>query len=80
MILAQTVLEIYDNIVVGGVSFSRFSNADNLRLEEDRDIISGAVVDPTGVKVPLKFGESRSNRCRDILGPTGMFTTVSERS
>ena len=30
------------------------------------DVISGAVVDPTGVKVRVKFGDSRSNRSRDI--------------
>ena len=33
------------------------------------DVISGIVVDPTGVKVPLKFGDSKSNRSRDIRLP-----------
>ena len=30
------------------------------------DVISGAVVDATGVKVRVKFGDSVSNRSRDI--------------
>ena len=30
------------------------------------DVISGVVVDLTGVKVPVKFGDSRPNRSRDI--------------
>ena len=42
----------------------RFSNVDNFRLEIDSEVISG--VDPAGVDVPVKFGDSRSNRSRDI--------------
>ena len=30
------------------------------------DIISSAVVDPTGLKVRVKFGDYRSTRSRDI--------------
>ena len=39
-----------------------FSNVDNFRLEVDSDVVSSVVKDPTGVKVPVKFGDSRSNR------------------
>ena len=38
----------------------------SFRPEVDSDVISGIVVDPLGVKVPVKFGNSRSNRSRDI--------------
>ena len=31
--------------------------------------MSGVVVDLTGLKVPIKFGDSRSNRSRDIRLP-----------
>ena len=48
---------------------SRFSNANNFRPEVDSDIISGVVVDPTGVKVRRQCGDSRSNRLRDIRLP-----------
>ena len=66
-ILAQTVLEIYNSEAVGGVIFDRFSNVDNFRPEVDSDVISGVViVDPTGVKIRVKFGDSRSNHSRDI--------------
>ena len=37
------------------------------------DVISGVVVDPTGIKVPVKFGDSRSNRSRDLRLP--LFVT-----
>ena len=30
------------------------------------DVISSVVVDPTGLKFRVKFGDSRSNRFRDI--------------
>ena len=54
---------------VGGVIFSPFSNVDSFRLEVYNDVISGVVVDPMGMKVPVKFGESRSNRSIDIRLP-----------
>ena len=48
------------------VIFGRFSNNDNFRLEVAIDVISGAVVDPSGKKVRVKFGDSRLNYSRDI--------------
>ena len=33
------------------------------------DVISGVIADPTSVKVPVKFGDSKSNRSRDIRLP-----------
>ena len=36
------------------------------RTEIDNDVISGAAVDNVGVDVAIKFGDSRSNRFRDI--------------
>ena len=36
-----------------------FSAVDNFRLEADSDVISDVVVDPTGVKICVKFGDSR---------------------
>ena len=33
------------------------------------DVISGVIVDPTGVKVPVNRGYSRSNRSRDTRLP-----------
>ena len=38
------------------------------RPEIDNDVISGVAVDNVGVDVPIKFGDSRSNRLRDIRG------------
>ena len=54
--------------VVYGI-FDRYLNFDNCQPELVSDVISGAVVDLTGVKVPVKFGDSRSNRSRDIRLP-----------
>ena len=39
------------------------------RPEVASDVISGAVVDPTGMKVSVKLGDSRSDRYRDIRLP-----------
>ena len=50
-------------------AFSAVSNVDNFRLQVDSDVVSGVVVDPTGVKIPVKFGDSRSNRSRNIRLP-----------
>ena len=41
------------------------------------DVISGVVVDPTGLKVCVKFGYSRPNRSRDIRLPHFVRTTTT---
>ena len=46
--------------------FDRFLNFDTRQPEVVGDVISSAVVDPTRVKVPMKAGDSRSNRFLDI--------------
>ena len=46
-----------------------FANVDNFRPEVHSDAISGGIVDPTGVNVPVKFRDSRSNRSRYIRLP-----------
>ena len=56
MNLAQTVHEIYISAAVGCGIFRPFSNVNNFRPEIARDVISGAFVDPTGVKARAKFG------------------------
>ena len=83
MILAQTIHEIYSSEAVVCGIFDRFSNVDNFRPEEDSDVISGVVVDPTGMKVCVKFSDSRSNRSRDMrlshfVGTT-TTTTITRR-
>ena len=51
---------------VGGVIFGPFSNVNNFRPAIYNDVISCVVVNqPMGVKVSVKFGDSRSNRSRD---------------
>ena len=67
--VTQTVLKIYRSEAVGCVIFGRFSNVDNFRPEVCSHVISGVVVDTTGVKVCVKFGDSTSNRSRDIPMP-----------
>ena len=52
---------------VGGGIFDCFV-AYNFRREVDNDVISGVAVDNVGVDVPIEFGDSRSNRIRDIRG------------
>ena len=69
MILAETVLKIYSSEAVVGVIFCPFSNVDNFRPEVYSDVISRVVVDPTGLKVRVKLGDSRSNPPRDIRLP-----------
>ena len=49
----------------------------SFRPEVVIDVISGAVVDPTGVKVRVKFGDSRSNRSRDIRLPNFVRTVTT---
>ena len=61
MLLALTVLATYSSEAVGFGIFCPFSNVDNFRPEAYSDVISGVVVDPTDVKVSVKFGNSRSN-------------------
>ena len=50
-------------------SFSVHSNVNNFRQEVFNDVVSSVVVDLTGVKVPEKFSDSRSNLSRDICLP-----------
>ena len=47
------------------------------RPEVHSDVIFGVVVDLTDVKVPVKFGDSRLNRSRDIRLPHFVRTTTS---
>ena len=49
-----------------GVGVSTIFFQDNFRPEVASDVVSDAVVEPTGMKVSLKFGDSRSNFSRDI--------------
>ena len=44
---------------LGGGIFSPFSNVDNFRPEIFEDVQSGVVVEPVGMKVSVKFGDSR---------------------
>ena len=69
MILAQTVLEMNSSEVVGCDIFGRFLNFNNCRPEVLSDVISAAVVEPTGMKVLVQFGDSTSNHSRDIRLP-----------
>ena len=59
MILSQTVHEIYSSEVVVCSIFDRYLNFDNCQLEIVGDVISSMVVDPTGVKARVKFGDYR---------------------
>ena len=56
--------KIRPKAVRGGLS-GRFSNFGKCRSEVAGDVISGVVVDPTGVKVPVKVGDSMPNRTID---------------
>ena len=38
------------------------------RSEKGNDVISGVAIDNVGVDVSIKFGDSKSNRFRDIRG------------
>ena len=46
-----------------------FFELSNCQPEVVSDVISGVVVEPTGAKVRVKVGDSRSNRSRDIPLP-----------
>ena len=76
MILNLTVLEIYSSEAIGFGIFDRVFNFDNCQTEVVSDVISGMVVDPTGVKARVKFDDSRSNRSRDIRLPYFVRTTT----
>ena len=56
------------HIGVGGDIFDGYFQ-DKFLPEVVSDVTSGVVVDPSGVKVRVKFGDSRSNRSRDIGRP-----------
>ena len=43
-------------------------------------VISGVVVDPTSVKVPVKFGDSRSNRSRDLRTTTTVYLLIRDET
>ena len=53
-------------------------NFDNCKLEGASDVISGVVIDLTGVEVRVKLGDSRSNSSRDMRLPH--FVTDDERT
>ena len=74
MILAQTGHEIYNSEPVAFGIFACFLNFDNCQPEAVSDAISGAVVEPTGMKAHIKFGDSRSNRSQDIRLPPHFVT------
>ena len=44
-------------------------NFDNCQLEAASDVIVGVAVEPTGMKVLVKYGNSKSNRSRYIRLP-----------
>ena len=64
--------KIYEEIRpkdVGGCIFGRFSNFEKCQPEVASDVISRAALVYVGVDVCAKFGDSRSNRSRDIQLP-----------
>ena len=67
MTLTQTFLDKFHPKQSEAAFSTIFQN--NFRLEVVSDVISGVVVDPTDMKVRVKFGDSRSNRSRDIRLP-----------
>ena len=48
------------------LQFRPLLNVHYVRPEVLNDVIPGAVIEPTGVKAPVKVVDSRSNRSRDI--------------
>ena len=42
---------------------------DSFRSEVDSNVVSGMVIEMTGVEAGVKFGDSRSNLSRDIRLP-----------
>ena len=67
VILAYSFLEMF-HLRLSEAAFSTIF-ARNFRQEVVNDVMSSAVVDPTGVKVLVKFGHSRSNCSLDIRLP-----------
>ena len=62
-----------DTYTAAKPSNAAFSNVDNFLPEVRSDVMSGVVVDPTDVNIPVKLGDSRSNRSRDIQHKTIML-------
>ena len=60
-------ISVYNFLVLA--AFSTVLNFDNCQPEVDSDVIFNVVVDPTGMKFLVKFGDSRSNRSRGIRLP-----------
>ena len=54
---------------VSRITFWQYLTAFCSRPEVTSGVISGVVIDPTAVKVHVKFGDPRSNRSRDIRLP-----------
>ena len=68
MILAKTFLDKF-HLKPSEAAFSTVSFRGNFRPEVDGDVISGVVIYTTGVKVHVKFGDSRSTRSLNIRLP-----------
>ena len=67
---AENMVYIYNNMYfLNARAITRQLLCDNFRPEAASDVISGVAVEPTGVKVRVKFGDSRQNRSRDIRLP-----------
>ena len=59
--------DIPPEAICGGIFEGFFRGS--FRPEAVSDVVSAAVIDPTCVKVPVKFGDSKSNRSRDTRLP-----------
>ena len=59
MILAQTVLEIYDSEAVEGGIFDSSLNFDNCQPEVASDVIYGPAVQDDSMDICTYFGDSR---------------------
>ena len=59
-------------------AFSTIFFRGNFRQEVDSDVISGVIVDPTGVKVRVNFGYSRS-KCSRGMRLSHFVTNVPRR-
>ena len=67
----EVVSDVISSTAVQDVGMDVCANFGDSRLKPSEASFSavGVVVDPTGVKVRLKFGDPRSNRSRDIRLP-----------
>ena len=54
---------------VGDDIFDRFLNSDNCQLGVASDVIPSVFIDPTGLGVAVKLGDSTSNCSRHIRLP-----------